>query len=205
MRTVLGLLMMVLAAPAVAAPADDLKAVIDEHWAWSMRENPVYATMLGVRNYDALIPDISLAAEDRRAAQAQALLTRLNAIPAAQLAAPDRVNQAILKRSLEEQIEANRFGQRMILFSNRSGWHQNFISLAEDMPFRTKADYDSYLTRLAQYPKLNDEAIGITRRAVSDGYMLPCVAMTGFDQSISGVIVEDVAKSRFFAPFDKPR
>ena len=88
MRTWLGVLMLGLAAPAVAAPADDLKAVIDEHWAWSMRENPIYATMLGIRDYDAQIPDISLAAEDRRAAQAQALLTRLNAIPTAQLGRP---------------------------------------------------------------------------------------------------------------------
>ncbi len=205
MRTWYGMLMLALAAPAIAAPADNLKAVIDEHWAWSMKENPVYATMLGIRDHDSQIGDISLAAEDRRAGQAQAFLSRLNAISAAQLSPQDRANQAILKRNLEEAVEANRFGQRMILFSNRSGWHQSFIGLAEQMPFRTKADYESYLTRIAQYPRLNDEAIGITRRAVKEGYMLPCAAMKDFDKSISGVIAQDVAKSRYYAPFDRAR
>ena len=26
-------------------------------------------------------------------------------------------------------------------------------------PFRTRADYESYLTRIAQYPRLNDQAL----------------------------------------------
>ncbi len=205
MRKLLALIMLAGAMPAAAAPADDLKAVIDQHWSWSLKENPTYATLLGVRDYDAQIGEISLAAEDRRAREAQALLTRLNAIPAGQLNAQDRVNQSILRRSLEESIEANRFGQRMILFSNRSGWHQNFIGLAEQMPFRTKADYESYLARIVQYPKLNSEAIAITRRAVKEGYGLPCIAMKDFDRTISGVISEDVAKSRFYAPFTRPK
>ncbi|HEY0445529.1 MAG TPA: DUF885 domain-containing protein [Allosphingosinicella sp.] len=205
MRKLLIAVLLAGSAPAAAAPADEFRTLLDEHWAWSMRESPVYATMLGVRDHDDRIDDVSLEAADRRTREAQALLKRLEAIPAAQLSPADRTNHAILKRMLEEQIEANRFGQRMILFSNRGGWHQSVAGMADQLPFRTKRDYESYLTRLALYPKLNDEALTVTRRAVREGYMLPCDAMTGFDKTISGVIAGPPEKSRFYGPFTRAK
>ena len=191
--------------PAAAAPAEDFRALIDEHWAWYLRENPVYATILGVRDHDARIGDVSLETQDRQAREAQAFIDRLDAIPADQLGEADRVNHALLRRNLAEQVEGNRFGQRMILFSNRDGWHQDFAGLADQLPFRTRADFESYLTRLEQYPRLNQEAIGVTRRAVAEGHNLPCEAMAGFEETIIGVVTESPEQSRFYQPFTGER
>lgn len=193
--------LLVSAAPVAAAPSDDLKRVIDAHWAWFLQSNPVYATSLGTRTYDDRIGDISLAEADRQARQAQAFLDQLKAIPDAQLSPADRTNKAILARLLNEQVEGNGYGQRQMLFTTYYGWHQGFAGMADNLPFRAKADYESYLTRLGQYPAYNQEAIRITRDAVAQGYTQPCVAMTGFEKTIAGVIAEDPAKSRFYAPF----
>jgi uncharacterized protein (DUF885 family) len=157
--------------------------------------------MLGKREHDARLPDISLAAEDRRAAEYARFLDELNRIPDAGLSAADRVNKAIFKRGLEEAIEANRFGQRMMLFTNRNGWHQNMAGLADNLTFRAAADYDNYLKRLAAYPALNDEALKISAQALAEGYVLPCVALGGVEQTISGVIPADPTKSRLYSPF----
>src|SRR5437868_745099 len=154
--------LLALAAPAAAAPADDFHRLLDDHYRWLLRENPVEATALGDHDYDDRIRDISPAARDRRAGEAQALLTRLEAIPAARLTGQDRVNHAILRRQLGEQIEDNSFPQRDMLFTTYYGWHQGFAGMARALPFRTRADYDSYLTRLEQYPRLNDQALAIT-------------------------------------------
>ncbi|HEX8256271.1 MAG TPA: DUF885 domain-containing protein [Allosphingosinicella sp.] len=205
MRGILIALLLAGSAPAAAAPADDLKRLLDEHWASTMRENPVFATLVGVRDHEGRVPDVSLAAADRRTREAQALLARLEAIPAAGLSAADRTNRAILKRMLEEQIEANRHGQRMILYSNSGGWHQSTADMASVLPFRTAADYDSYLKRLEQYPKINDEALSITARAVKEGYVLPCAAMAGHDKTISGTIAGAPDKSRFYEPFTRAK
>jgi len=78
------------------------------------------------------------------------------------LSAADRTNHAILKRMLGETVEENGFPQRTMLFTTYYGWHQGFVSMAGNLPFRTKADYQSYLTRIGQYPQLNDAALGIT-------------------------------------------
>ncbi len=194
-----------LAAPAAAAPADDLTAIADEYWAAYLRANPTYASQIGHRQYDAELGDISLAAADRFAAQAATLLARLDGVPDSGLAAADRVNKSILRRQLQSAIDANRFGQRMVLFSNRYGWHQGLAGLGESLTFRSKPDYENYLKRLAAYPALNDEALRISTRALGEGYVLPCAAMTGFDQTISGVIPADATKSRLYAPFAAQR
>lgn len=189
------------AAPAIAAPADDLKSVIDDHWKAFLEQNPVYATSLGERAYDDRINDVTLAAQDKAAATAQALLDRLKAIPDAALSPADRTNKGVLARLLSEQVEGNKFGQRMMLFSTYDGWHQSFVNLADGMPFRTRADYDSYLKRLALYPKLNSDAIAISRQALKAGYVQPCAAMGGFEDTITGVVAGPPEKTRYYAPF----
>jgi uncharacterized protein (DUF885 family) len=137
MRLALIALMLAAAAPAAAAPPQDFKRLLDEHYAWLLRENPVAATGLGVRDHDDRIGDASAAARDRRAAEAAAFLQRLDAIPAAQLAPADRTNHAILRRGLAETVEANRYPQRAMLFTTYYGWHQGFAGMASGLPFRT--------------------------------------------------------------------
>jgi len=202
--TMLGLAFM-LSTSALAAPADDLRSVIDDHWAWFLKNNPTYATALGVRDHDSELPDISLAAQDRQVADAHRFLDRLKAIPDTGLGKTERLNKAILSRMLREDIEANGFGARTMLFTTYSGWHQNFAGLGDNVPLRTRADYESYLTRLSKYPRLNDDALAITRKAVAEGFTQPCDAMQGFEKSILGVITDDPRQSRFYEPFTRAR
>ena len=191
--------------PAHAAPADDLKAVIDDHWKWWLSTNPVQATALGVRDYDDKLVDISLAEQDREAKAAQAFLDRLKPIPDNALSPADRTNKGVLARLLSDQIEGNRYGERMILFTTYYGWHQGFAGMADNLPFRTRADYESYLTRLSAYPKLNGDAIAISREAVAKGYIQPCDAMAGFENSITGAVEGRPEDTRFFGPFKRTR
>ncbi len=191
--------------PALAAPSDDLKAVLTDHWAWYLRSNPEQATALGVRTFDDRISDISQVEADAQAKQAQAFADRLKAIPDAGLSPEERVNKAILARLLSEQVEGNLYGQRQMLFTTYYGWHQGFASLADSLPFSTRADYESYLARLAQYPKLNAEALAITRAGVAQGFVQPCDAIQGYEKTIIGVVAKDPVQSRFYAPFTRAR
>jgi uncharacterized protein (DUF885 family) len=193
------------AAPAQAAPADDLAGLMADYYSWLLRESPVYATSLGVRDYDERIEDVSLAAADRRAKEAAAFLARLDSIAEARLAPADRANRAILKRSLAAVVEGNRYPQRAMLFTTYYGWHQGFAGMAENLPFRTRHDYESYLTRIAQYPTLNDTALGITALAVKGGFVLPCSVLGNYERSITGVVADDPARSRFYEPFTRAR
>jgi uncharacterized protein (DUF885 family) len=201
MKRLLTLLALAVASPVMASPSSDLNTVITDHWKWYLSANPVFATSLGVRDYDDRISDISLAEADRQAKAAQGFADRLRAIPDASLSGEERTNKGVLLRLLTEQVEGNGFGQRMMLFSTYSGWHQNFAGLADNLPFYKRADYESYLTRLAQYPKLNGEAISISRQAVAKGYVQPCDALGGFENTIMGAVAGAPEETRFYAPF----
>ncbi len=203
--TLLAAAALAMTTPVQASPDEDLGTLMDEIWAAALRESPILATRVGVRDYDDQVRDISLAAEDRRAEQAAAYLERLRAIPRDQLSESRRTDYGIVERMLSETVEANGFGQRLMLFTTYSGWHQGYAGMANGLPFQTVADYESYLARLRQYPSINDEAIRISTQAVEGGYTLPCVVLDGYEQGISGVIGDDVTQSRFYEPFRRPR
>ncbi|MGP1352875.1 MAG: DUF885 domain-containing protein [Parasphingopyxis sp.] len=205
MRTLVLALALATASPAVAAPEDDLAALMDEIWASVLRENPVLATRVGVRDYDDRVGDISLEAEDRRAAESAAFLARLRAIPRDALSASARADYGILERLLSETVEGNSYPQRTMLFTTFSSWQQNFASLPTTLPMQTSADFESYLARLRLYPTINDTGIAISTMAAEGGYTLPCEILDGYESSISGVIGDDVTQSRFYEPFRRPR
>ncbi|MBX9729528.1 MAG: DUF885 family protein, partial [Sphingopyxis sp.] len=185
-----------LPAPAIAGPAEDYAAIERDYESWLLRESPEYASALGVRAYDGRISDISLAAMDRRAAEAAAMLARLDSVPADALTPALRTNRAIMHRQLSETVEGNRYPQRMMLFTTYAGWHQSYAGLANSSPFSNAADYRSYLDRLAQYPVLSDEAVSITARGVSEGHVLPCVVLGNIERSVAGLITETPEASR---------
>ena len=201
LKPFLAFVVFALSVSAAASPSTDLKTIIDAHWAWAMANIPEYASSLGEHGGDGKLSDISLAAADRAAKDAEGFRARLAAVPDAGLNETERTDKAILTRMLGEQIEGNRFGERMMLFSTYAGWHQNFVGLADSSPFNTVADYESYLKRFAAYPAVNAEALKITRAAVAGGFVQPCVVLGGFEKSITGVIAPKVEASRFYKPF----
>jgi uncharacterized protein (DUF885 family) len=197
--------LLALAAPAAATPSDDLRALLAEHFAWVEKENPGFALSIGNAEYATEVGDVSLAAEDRRAAAETVFLKRLDAIPDSGLSPAERTDKAILRRLLAESVEANGYGQRTMLFTSYSNPWQGAAGQADRTAFRRKADYANYLTRLDKFPKTNDTLIDITAQAVKGGYVQPCVSLVGFEKTITGVIQDDPVKSRFYAPFTRPK
>ena len=193
------------AVPAHADANGDLVTLVNDVWAASLKEQPVYASALGVNEHASELGDYTLAAQDRRAADAAKFLTRLNAIPSDSLNAASKVEAGILRRALNSTIEGNSFGQRVINFTTYSSWHQQLAGMAQNLPFRTKADYESYNARLAQYARVNDENIAVANVAIKGKYTQPCVTLKGFEGTISGLITTDVNKSRFYEPYAAKR
>lgn len=210
MRKILTLLFSV-AMPALAqaqTPHDDLAKVMDDHWAWYLSTHPVEATARGVRDYDDRIYDMSLPARDAQVKAEQDFVTRLEALPTQGLDGADRVNRDVLRWMLRDDIDGDRHpAERLMLFTTYYGWHQGFSAMADGLPFYNRADYESYLKRLALYPRQNGDALAITRQAIKGGYVQPCSVLQNYARTISGVTDGKVEETRFYEPFKraKPR
>ena len=203
-------LAMLVSAPVYAQEGDsqksaELHAIIDAYWDYQLEQYPEFASSLGVDDPVGRVSDASLEAEDARVAKARAWLAQLDAIDTASLSEDDKTNFGILRRSLAEQVEANSYGQRTINFTNRGGWHQNFASMQNNLPFRNAQDYRTYINRLKQYARINDQSIAVANQALAGGYVQPCVSMEGYESSISGLLTDDPQESRFYQPFTRKR
>ncbi len=201
---------LLIAAPVAAQPsaadADArLTALVEAYWANALKESPLTASSLGIDDYADQMGDFTLEAEDRRAAAAADFLQKLGAIDKNKLSENARIEFSILERTLDETIKANKLGQRTINFTNRSGWHQTVAGMSDNLPFRRAADYQSYNKRLAQYARINEEGIAVANVAIKGKYTLPCDALAGYENSISGLMAKDVKTSRFYAPYGRAR
>jgi uncharacterized protein (DUF885 family) len=192
-----------LAVPAFATPSQDLSRVIEDHWAWTLKQNPTLATELGVRTYDTTLGEQSPASIDAATREMQGFVARLEKIPPATLSAPEKLNRAILLRDLSTTVRGMAFGEKYMLFTNRGGWHSSFASRPFDMPFFTKADFESFIARLNDYPRYNAEGIATTRLALKGGYTQYCQSMLGFEKTIKAHVADKVSDSVFMRPFDK--
>jgi uncharacterized protein (DUF885 family) len=187
--------------PALGNPA--LRRLLDDHWQWTLRHEPVLATTLGVHDYDRELGDLTLAGFDRRSREAAVYLARVDQLDTLPLSPSERITRAILRRSLAEQIEADGFGQRAVLFSTYAGWQTGFADLPDDHPFRDRADYDAYVARLAAFPRYNRGAMATVRTGLAQGYAQPCAPFIGFDRTISAVMDSVPERSRFMEPFKR--
>jgi len=200
-KTLLAATMLALTTPALAGPAEDFQRLQDEYWAAALKNSPLTASQAGVTTYDAQLDVVSLAEMDRQAAQAAEFLKRLDAISQSSLRPADQTNYAILKRTLQNQIEANRFGERQMLFATGNSLHDFYAGMGEFLPFRTLADYENYLKRIALVPERMRAYGEISAKAAREGYTQACITLTDFPETIRGSIAADPTKSRFYAPF----
>lgn len=181
--------------------------LLADHWARALVENPTFATSLGVRDYDALLPDPSLEAYRASVDAANTFLTRLNAVDSNELSAANQLNHSLLKLDLENQVAAAEHGGgKYMILTNRGGPHLQLTSMVGRLPFFTLKDYQSYVARLDAMPAYLGKATARIKAGLDAGWVHPCEPMRGYEKSIKTHMVDDVNNSAFMAPFaNKPK
>lgn len=185
------------------ADSGNFKNLLSDHWGWQLESNPTFATSLGVRDYDEVLPDPSLAAYEQDVETAKDFLSRLNDIPTGELSEDDQLNARLLGLDLKNQIAAAEFGGKYMIKTNRGGPHTQLTGMPNRLPFFKAADYKSYVSRLAAMPDYMDKATARLRAGIEAGWVQPCAPMTGYESSIQTHIVDDVDDSNFMSPFKK--
>ncbi|MEQ1929115.1 MAG: DUF885 domain-containing protein [Parvularculaceae bacterium] len=188
---------------ASALAADSLDAVIKDHWAWTLEQDPVDATRQGVRTYDDRLPDQSLAAYDAAIEKEKGFIARLDALGSSGLSDEDKLNRDLLRLDLARDIEGSAFGGKYMAVTNRGGPHTFLTGLPDDLPFFTRADYESYVARLNAAPDYVAGTIERLRGGIKNGWTQPCAPMEGYEKSIAFHVIDDPKKSALYRPFEK--
>ncbi len=171
-------------------------------WDRAMREDPLTASDLGYRRFNALWPDESPAAIARAAQEDRAALAALARIDRAALPAADQVSYDLFRWQREDSLDSHRFHEYLFPL-NQLGGIQTAGDYAQSLRFEKLRDYEDLVKRLQTFGTYMDRTIELLRTGVGEGYTLPRVVAERIRPQIAMNIVEDPTASTFYAPFKK--
>jgi uncharacterized protein (DUF885 family) len=195
--------LLLLPIPAAADEVAKLHDLFDREWEFRLQEDPLFATSVGRHEYDDRLPSVTVADLERQNATTKTMLGELAAIDRSQLPAEEQVNSDIFRRQLEDRVADFEMGDYQMPFNADSGFHTGFSRLPEEVPLATVKDYENYISRLRAWPRYVREQIELMRIGLRRGMTVPRATLDGYDGTISAHVVEDPAKSVFWAPFEK--
>ncbi|MCZ6763097.1 MAG: DUF885 domain-containing protein [Gammaproteobacteria bacterium] len=186
--------------PAMTAESR-LQTIIDEHWAYSLSENPLMATQAGVSDYNHQLPRVTVADRERRLAAEQDFLKRLQAIDPEALGADQRINHELLEWVLQDSIQAYELELSRIPFNTFWGFYMAVLSMTNGLPTATVEDYEDYIARLNDIPRYFSENVDNMRDGIRTGFTLPRIVMEGILPTIEAQIFDNPEESSFYDPF----
>ncbi len=184
-----------------ADPTRELHQIFEDEWAFRLQEDPLFATSVGVHDFNDRLPEVNEEAEQRRTDFLEQLLARLDAIDPSRLAFKDQINLDIFRIQLDSRIASSRYRSHLIPILADRGFHTRFARLAENVPLATVRDYENYIARMQAFPGYVGEHIELMREGLRTGFTQPQVILEGYEVSIQSQIVENPQESVFYAPF----
>jgi uncharacterized protein (DUF885 family) len=205
------LLMSLLCSAVVAAtPQSDLegrrKALNDllaERWEYTMRTNPVYATVLGDKRWNDKLDDFSQKGIDEDLDQSRKFLARFEAIDTAGFPEQEALNKTLMVRDLRMALDGARFKSWEMPVSQIEGLPIDLPELVTVLPFGSVKDYDDYISRLRQVPRAFDETVIQMRKGMAEGLMPPRIVLEKAAEQTSGLATNAPDASPFAQPFTK--
>ena len=193
-----------LAAPAAAdlsSSEQQLNAIIAEHWDFSLREDPIAATAVGVNDFNDRMPSATRDDQLRRHRTEQGFLRRTNDIDRALLSTRGKINSDIFQWVLEDSIASYELNLSRIPFNTFSGFFMNALTASDSVRMSTAEDYEDYIARMSAIPRYFDENLDNMREGIITGFVLPKIVIDGVLPTIEAQVKDDPEASSFFEPF----
>lgn len=182
-----------------------LRAILDEHVDWLMRENPTWASTRGDDRFADRLRDESPEAYARREAAMRDRLARVQALDRAGMAEADQLDADLLIYELRLQLDLATLHPEQTPVDAMSGPHVWLPQLADRTPLRTGAQRAGYVARLEAMPAHLAQITEQMRRGLEAGRTPPRVvlrrAAAQAREQGSAAILADATRSPFYKPF----
>ena len=146
----------------------ELNRLLADEWEYTLRTQPELATQVGDDRYNDRLSDFSDKAIADDLEHTRQAVARFEAIDVTGFPEQEKLNRALMLRSLREGLDSAQFKSWEMPATQFGGIHLGYASLAFDSPFRNVKDYQDYLSRLRQIPRVLDQAMGHMRDGLRD-------------------------------------
>jgi uncharacterized protein (DUF885 family) len=181
----------------------ELNRLLAEEWEYRLRTQPELATHVGDNRYNDRLSDFSDEAIADDLKHTRESLQRFEALDVAGFPEQERLNHALMVRSLRESLEAAQFKDWEMPATQFGGIHLGYASLAFDTPFHNVKDYEDYLSRLRQISRVLEQAMGHMRDGVRDHRMPPKYLLEKVSVQAQQIADDPLDKSPFTDPLRK--
>jgi len=189
--------------PTLEARRDELNRLLADEWEYTLRTQPELATQVGDNRYNDRLSDFSDKAIADDLEHTRQALTRFEAIDVTGFPEQEKLNRALMLRSLHETLDSAQFKDWEMPATQFGGIHLGYASLPFDSPFRNVKDYDDYVSRLHQLPRVLDEAMGHMRDGLRDHRMPPKDLLEKVSLQAQQIADDPLDKSPFTDPLRK--
>ena len=189
--------------PTLEARRDELNRLLADEWEYTLRTQPELATQIGDNRYNDRLSDFSNQAIADDLEHTRQALTRFEAIDVTGFPEQEKLNRALMLRSLHETLDSAQFKDWEMPATQFGGIHLGYASLPFDSPFRNVKDYEDYLSRLHQIPRVLEQATGHMRDGLRDHRMPPKYLLEKVSTQAQQIADDPLEKSPFTDPLRK--
>src|ERR1017187_6974469 len=155
----------------VEARRAQLRDALQAQWEYSLRIRPEFATYVGDTRYNDQLGDYSPEAVAKQVEHARQQLKVFEAIDSSGFPEEEVLNQQLMVRDLRQAIEGAKFNGWEMPVDQFNGAHLSFASMPSQMPFKTVKDYENYIARLHQLPRVLDQVTANMKIGLRDHLM----------------------------------
>jgi len=185
------------------ARRDELNRLLADEWEYTLRTQPELATQVGDNRYNDRLSDFSDKAIADDLEHTRQALTRFEAIDVTGFPEQEKLNRALMLRSLHETLDSAQFKDWEMPATQFGGIHLGYASLPFDSPFRNVKDYEDYLSRLHQIPRVLEQAMGHMRDGLRDHRMPPKYLLEKVSTQAQQIADDPLDRSPFTDPLRK--
>ena len=195
---------------ALESPAASLEArrkafdsLLAEQWEYTLSHSPEFASILGDKRWNDKVSDLSAEEVERDLAKSREFLAGFEAIDTSGFPEQEALTKTLLVRRFKEEIEDARFKTWEMPVTQISGIHLDAPRLVALLSFKTVKDYEDYIGRARQLPKMLDDTIANMRRGMADGLMPPKFLLGKVVSQAEGIAKSKPEESPFARPLSK--
>ena len=189
--------------PDVDARRKQLKDLLDEQWEYNLKDSPEFASILGDKRYNDRLSDRSEKHILENIERDRTMLARFKAIDTSGFPEQEALNQRLMVRDIEEELEGVRFKDWEMPVSQFGGIHINAPQLVTVLSFETVKDYEDYIKRLQALPGVFDQVTALMRHGMADKLMPPKLLLQQVAKQAGGLAETKPEDNPFFQPAGK--
>jgi uncharacterized protein (DUF885 family) len=166
-------------------------ALFEEWYQNDLKNFPERATAFGDYRYNDQLADHSLAAIARRHKGDEEFLARLKAISTTAFSDQDQLSHELMQRVLEQRLADYALKEYEMPINQQSGIHTNLADLPLSVPFDTVKQYENYIARLHQIPRVFNQSEEVLRAGMKDKLMPVRFLLEKIPGQCDGIIASD--------------